>query len=585
MEMGTLVPFYIQDCLPGDILRISNQAIFRAQPMLAPLLSQINFVTQYYFVPYRILWDNWTEFITGGDSGLSAPEFPFVVAPEGGWKPNSVPDYMGFPINQPGIEVSALPFRAMAKIWNDHYKIDDIEPEIEFSTADGEDTSTSTALLNVHWKRDYFTKAKPFTQRGSQVSVPVIPAIKTGTAYPVYSPIVTKSGDITQTQPTTQFIGTVNCDAYGALTSFSLDSSVKPTIDSGYVKFVFNCVAGPLVNTSIEACPNDNPIATYYVPVKIVWGNPTSYSDSPVFQGSCKTTVVSSICRTAKSIPTFNKFRSLRYVSSFTDVVFSFTQISANEKVDLGSSGAINIRDLRVASAYQRFNERSLKYGAEYEDYCKMEFGVRPRDSRLNKSEYLGGNRAPLQISEVIQTAPGSQDQTPLGNMAGLGIGQAKQRRIKYFCPEHGIVIGLASIRPETLYAQGIDKAWLKRTRFDYFTREFANIGAQEIMQQELYATKDNKGKVFGYSLNGNYNEYRHQESRVSGNFRTDLSFWHLARQFSEPPVLNSSFMKMQPRKDIFSITDDSLPAFLVMLQNNIIAYRPIPKRSKNILE
>ncbi len=586
MEMGKLVPFYVQDCLPGDIFRISNQAIFRAQPMVAPVISQINWVTQYYFVPYRILWDNWTEFITGGDDGLSNPAYPTVTAPEGGWQANSLADYFGFPIKQAGIEVSALPFRAMAKIWNDHYKIDDIEVDVEFSTTDGPDSSTPTELMPVHWKRDYFTKAKPFTQRGAQISVPVIPAVKVGSAYPVYSPLVVKDGDITQTEPTgSQLVGTATCDYQGKLTSFVIDPAVKPTLSSGYIKFVFNMTSAGIDSSAAgySVCPNNQTVNTiFYVPVKIIWGNPNSYSDSPVFQGSCTTTV-----KTAKCFAPVSGARkpSFYYVAEFTDVVFAFTQVSANEKVDLGSSGAINMRDLRVASAYQRFNERSLKYGAEYEDYCRMEFGVRPRDSRLNKSEYLGGNKAPLQISEVIQTAPGAQGQTPLGNMAGMGIGQARQRRIKYFCPEHGIIIGFASIRPETIYTQGIDRAWLKRNRFDYFTYEFANIGAQEIMQQELYATKDNKNSVFGYALNGNYNEYRHQESRLSGNFRTDLSFWHLGRQFAEAPVLNQSFMKMNPRKDIFAITDDSLPAFLVMLQNNIIAYRPIPKRAKNILK
>lgn len=579
MEMGRLVPFYVQDCLPGDVFRITNQAIFRAQPMVAPVISQIDWVTQYYFVPYRILWDSWTEFITGGDDGLSKPEFPVVTAPEGGWQANSVPDYLGFPIKQGGIEVSALPFRALCKIWNDHYKVDDIEGDIDFSTQDGSDTITPVDILSVHWKRDYFTKAKPFTQRGAQVSVPVIPSSKTGSAYPIYSPLVKKNGAITQTLPAgSQLLGVANCNHVGALINFKIDPSVTPTISTGFVKFLFNGSEYFVGEKGMPECPVLP--AVYYVPVSITWGNPTSYSDSPVFQGNCKTTVTTGICHVAISE------KSVRYyVNSFTDVEFSFTQVSANEKVDLGSSGAINIRDLRVASAYQRFNERSLKYGAEYEDYCRMEFGVRPRDSRLNKSEYLGGNKAPLQISEVIQTSPGSQGQTPLGNMAGLGIGQARQRRIKYFCPEHGVIIGLASIRPETLYTQGIDRAWLKRNRFDYFTREFANIGAQEIFQQELFATKNNKQTIFGYALNGNYNEYRHQESRVSGNFRTDLSFWHLGRQFSEAPVLNKSFLTMQPRKDIFAITDVSLPAFLVMLQNNVIAYRPIPKRVKNILK
>lgn len=582
MEMGKLVPFYIQDCLPGDIFRISNQAIFRAQPMLAPVISQINWVTQYYFVPYRILWDNWTEFITGGDDGLSNPPFPVIKAPEGGWQANSVPDYMGFPIEQEGIEVSALPFRAMCKIWNDHYKIDDIEREVDFSTADGLDTTTPTDLFDVHWKRDYFTKAKPFTQRGAQVSVPVIPSSKTGSAYAVYSPIVIKEGEITESVPSLQHIADVVVRVSDrSIVSFTVDPAFGPEHSTGYIKVTpqsphyFSTGS----DTGSAACPTAPKV--FYVPVKVNWGSPNSYSDSPVFLGNCDIVPQTTPCY----IVAGTRKRPRYYMSGITSISFTFTQVSSPKKVDLGSSGAINIRDLRVASAYQRFNERSLKYGAEYEDYCRMEFGVRPRDSRLNKSEYLGGNKSPLQISEVIQTSPGSQGQTPLGNMAGLGIGQAKQRRIKYFCPEHGIIVGFASIRPETIYTQGIDRAWLKRNRFDFFTHEFANIGAQEIFQQELFATKDNKETVFGYALNGNYNEYRHQESRLSGNFRTDLSFWHLGRQFSEAPVLNSSFMKMVPRKDIFAITDNSLPAFLVMMQNNIIAYRPIPKRTKNILE
>ena len=330
MEMGKLVPFYVQDCLPGDIFRISNQAIFRAQPMVAPVISQINWVTQYYFVPYRILWDNWTEFITGGDDGLSNPAFPTITAPDGGWQANSVPDYMGFPINQAGIEVSALPFRAMCKIWNDHYKIDDIEVDIEFSTQDGADTTTPTDILPVHWKRDYFTKAKPFTQRGAQISVPVIPAVKTGSAYPVYSPLVVKNGEITKTAPTgSDLIATINCDYQGNLTTFVLDPAVKPTTSSGYVKFIFGKSESFVGSSSSLTCPSGFGSVVYYVPVKITWGNPNSYSDSPVFKGSCKATVGTSICKTTS---TPSRTTCYRYVTSFTDVVFAFSQVSASDK-------------------------------------------------------------------------------------------------------------------------------------------------------------------------------------------------------------------------------------------------------------
>ena len=589
MEMGKLIPFYIQDCLPGDIFRISNQAIFRAQPMVAPVISQINWVTQYYFVPYRILWDNWTEFITGGDDGLSNPSYPVVKSPENGWEANTLSDYFGFPIKQGGIEVSAMPFRAMCKIWNDHYKIEDIEADIEFSTSDGVDTTTPLDLLPVHWKRDYFTKAKPFTQRGAQVSVPVIPSSQNTSGYAIYKPTYT-TGTPTNIKPTTTELGLIilepNTLQKGqdslktSVRSIDISNNIALGITEGYIRIIITegGINGNFGDST--TCPvNTN--FEFYVPItKIEFKDPLNYSNAPYLKGNIDLNIspITSCMRRNNNTITYVKEVSQIKNLNINDLEFTINQNYQN-------AGAINIRDLRVASAYQRFNERSLKYGAEYEDYCRMEFGVRPRDSRLNKSEYLGGNKSPLQISEVIQTSPGAQGQTPLGSMAGMGIGQARQRRIKYFCPEHGIIIGLASIRPETIYTQGIDRAWLKRSRFDYFTYEFSNIGAQEIFQQELYATKSNKDKVFGYALNGNYNEYRHQESRLSGNFRTDLSFWHLGRQFAEAPVLNASFMRMNPRKDIFAITDSSLPAFLVMLQNNIVAYRPIPKRSKNILK
>ena len=245
-----------------------------------------------------------------------------------------------------------------------------------------------------------------------------------------------------------------------------------------------------------------------------------------------------------------------------------------------GTNASLNIRDLRTAAALQRYQEKSLKYGAEYEDYVKMEFGISPRDSRLQKSEYLGGSQTILQISEVIQTTDATD--SPLGNQGGYSIGTAKSRKIKYQCPEHGIIIGLCSIRPETIYTQGIDRDLLKTERFEFWTREMVGIGAQEIKQQEIYATAENKDQIFGYDLNGNYREYYSKRSRVSGNFRTDLNFWHLGRFFENPPALNNTFLTMNPRKDIFAITDQTLPAFLCYFQNSALFYRPIPSKIKN---
>ena len=562
MEMGKLVPFMWQDCLPNDSHFISCQAVFKAQPMIAPIMQKIHLTLQYYFVPYRLLWENWVEFITGGESGEATPEFPIMKAPGGeGIKPNTLFDYFGLPNGKPNIEFSAMLARAYTKIWNDHYKIDDIETEYPLSLADGLDTDTNTKLLNCHWARDRFTKAKPFTQRGAQISVPIQPAVVDNYAYAVTLKTFTQSGPSTTTKPeNANIVGKIEM-ILGKLGS-SIDEIktfqifTQPTENNNYIEILVN----------IPSNPNIIP-KTSYVPINIQQGDILAYSENQY----AKTISYSATTEYSGVGPI-----------TYTNLTGQFESTSLN-KISVGKIGSLNIRDLRISSALQRYQEKSLKVGAEYEDFCKSEFGTYIKDARLQKSEWLGGSQSVLQISEVIQ----STDTTslPLGSTAGYGVGQQRQRTIYYRCPEHGIIIGLASIRPETLYTQGIDRELLKRNRFDYFTREFVGIGAQEILEQELYADETNKDKIFGYDLRGNYREYYERASKITGNFRTDLNFWHMGRFFENAPVLNSSFLTMNPRKDGFAIQDETLPAFLCHFQNFISSRRPIPKKVRNILK
>lgn len=565
MEMGKLVPFMWQDCLPNDSHFISCQAVFKAQPMIAPIMQKIHLTLQYYFVPYRLLWENWVEFITGGESGEATPEFPIMKAPPGtGIKPNTLLDYFGLPNGKQNIEFSAMLARAYTKIWNDHYKIDDIEAEYPLSLADGLDTDTNTELLNCHWARDRFTKAKPFTQRGAQVSVPIQPAITDSFAYAITLKTFTQNGASTKTKPeNANIIGTIqmkkdirqNPQNIDFIQSFQLIA--QPTENNNYIS-----ISGYLDNSPSQGIPY-----TTYVPISIQQSEILSYSENQYTKPI--------------SYSSNGKYTENNEVV-FTNVTGQIESTSTN-KISTGKIGSLNIRDLRISSALQRYQEKSLKVGAEYEDFCKSEFGTYIRDSRLQKSEWLGGSQSVLQISEVIQ----STDTTslPLGATAGYGVGQQRQRTIYYRCPEHGVIIGLASIRPETLYTQGIDRELLKRNRFDYFTREFVGIGAQEILEQELFADENNKEKIFGYDLRGNYREYYERASKITGNFRTDLNYWHMGRFFESAPVLNSSFLKMNPRKDGFAIQDETLPAFLCHFQNFISSRRPIPRKVRNILK
>lgn len=578
-KMGNLIPFCVLDCLPGDTHRIGTRSFIRVQPMLAPLMHQVNFFTQWWFVPYRILWKEWQDFITGGQDGTSAPIFPTIkIKPE----TSSLADYFGIPPNGKELEVSALPFRAYVEIWNTRYRDEDLQIELPISYESGLDTTTSTDLKRCAWAKDYFTTSRPFTQRGAQISVPVIPGTVQGEAYPIYTPVL-RVGQPVFESPSTPLICTISETVISSdLTSnvnkvFNFTpttpnkSSLSYTLDTDVVKSLPTSCHIKMVLSSKSALGSTTCTHSIYFPVSITWGTPTSYSDSPYESFSGTTwdiTYVDNVKNPSCSADNTADIKKFEFVASF----------SLPDKVTLGTSGAVNIRDLRLAGATQRYQENSMQWGNRYEEFIQREFKVRPRDARIQRPEYLGGAKTRLQISEVLQTAEGTD--TGVGTMRGHGVGAMSSRRIKFTCPEHGVIIGLFSIRPHSITTQGLNRMWRKFSKFDFFTPEFAHIGMQEVFQSELYADGTNYDTVFGYS--DRYGEYRKIPARISGEFRNLLDYWNLARIFDAPPVLNSSFIEMNPSTRIFA--EQTQDQFLCMLQNDIFSYRPVPKRAKNIL-
>lgn len=581
-NMGKLVPFYLQECLPGDVFRMRAKSFIRAQPMLAPMMHQVNFFVQYWFVPNRIIWNEWESFITGGNDGLSTPVFPTIkVNPA----VSSLADYFGVPVNNKELEVNALPFRAYTEIYNTRYRDQDLQQEKPISYDSGLDTTTKTDLLNCAWAKDRFTMARPFTQRGAQISVPVVPGALSGKAYPVYSPVI-KIGEQVETAPSTQKLGSIILGASGSV-SYSLEKNIDTSVTSGYFEVVNYKVRNKgSLNSSVSnlpACSLHN-FKTKYINVTITWGNIISYSDSPVAELSSDIVCDSGTCYDGKESYGPNVNMNLYFSANYT-VLKSITQINILRytlptQIDMSQTGSVNIRDLRLAGATQRYQENSLEWGNRYEEFIQREFKVRPKDARIQRPEYIGGAKTMLQISEVLQTSEGTE--TGVGTMRGHGVGGLSTMRIRFHCPEHGFIIGIMSIRPHAVYSQGLDKFWRKFTKFDYFTPEFAHIGMQEIMQSELYANGTNYDTVFGYEPR--YDEYRKSPSRIAGEFRGGqvLDFWNLSRNFNAPPVLNGSFIEMNPSSRIFA--EQTQNQFLIMLRNEVIAYRSVPKRAKNLL-
>ena len=217
-----------------------------------------------------------------------------------------------------------------------------------------------------------------------------------------------------------------------------------------------------------------------------------------------------------------------------------------NNVVDLSTAATFNVADLRLAFQIQKWMERNARAGARYTEYLRAHFGVAPKDERLQRPEYIGGSRNACIISEVLKT--GTTDATsPQGNLAGHGITAGETYIAKYHAQEFGVIMGIMSIMPRTAYQQGIDRQWLRRSRYDFYSPEFANLSEQAVERAELYASgvEAENRTIFGYQ--GRYDEMRVKRSQVCGLMRTDFNYWHLGRIFPRRPYSIRALSSVYP--------------------------------------
>jgi hypothetical protein len=234
------------------------------------------------------------------------------------------------------------------------------------------------------------------------------------------------------------------------------------------------------------------------------------------------------------------------------------------------------INDLRRAFRLQEWLEKNARGGTRYIESILSHFGVRSSDARLQRPEYITGVKTPVVISEVLNTT-GEDGGLPQGNMAGHALSISSGKSGSYYCEEHGYIIGIMSVMPKTAYQQGIPKTFLKNDTLDYYFPSFANIGEQPVTNDEIFAYTSNGNDTFGYVPR--YAEYKFMPSRVAGEFRTSLDYWHLGRIFETQPALNSTFIECNPDDTtrIFAVEDGTDPLYC-HVYNKIQAVRPMPK-------
>lgn len=243
---------------------------------------------------------------------------------------------------------------------------------------------------------------------------------------------------------------------------------------------------------------------------------------------------------------------------------------------DLANATSIDVTDLREAFALQRYAEARARYGSRFVEYLKY-LGARPQDSRLQRPELLAGGRARVNISEVLQTAnEASQTRFGVGDLYGHGVAALRSNAYRRNFPEPGYVLSMLSVRPAAMYMNGTHRTWLRRTREEFWQRELQHVGQQEVWEGEIYSTGVSDYQTFGYQ--DRYSEYRQVPSGVSGEFRSTLDYWHLARDFATGPALNQAFVECDPSKRIFNVQNED--TLWIATQHNLVARRLVAKNA-----
>jgi hypothetical protein len=481
---GDLVPIYCDEVLPGDTARVSLNGLIRMSTPIYPVMDNAYMDTYFFFVPCRLLWEHWENMFGENDTNYWAEKTEYSTPKcEIGGRSGLNNGSIGDYFGLPTGVINKISVNALP--------------------------ARAYAMIYNEWFRD------------ENVEAPLMLGYK-------------KEDGGGKCENPEEFTIYANQPDKTAENNEANLYARPPAKAGKFHDYFTSCLPSPLKNDPVEiSLTGDAPVFGY-----------------STIQDSAKTTdkiILNEAWPTISTTNFENTEKAGKLTGKGTLTGGSFTA-EAYLKADLSNVSGVSIQDLRMAIALQHIFEADARNGTRYREFLSGTWGVTSPDSRLQIPEYIGGQRIAINVNQVVQTS--QTDPTTgqaLGNTAAYSLTTCSKKMVDYAATEYGYIIGLAVVRVEHSYQQGLATKWTRGGRFTYYDPRLAALGEQPVYNREIYTqgtTEDDQ--IFGYQEA--WADYRYKPSYVTGemrsNYKTSLDAWHYADDYNALPRLSAEWIQ-----------------------------------------